>query len=1158
MPELEIRKITGEVERLVLTKSLPVAIGRHSMNEICIDESDVAALHCRISWNKTAFEVTAAGRDGVELNGTPVRHANLSFGDVVRIGSVDIVLVPDIAKAEEHVAPLIDSGEVELKPLSEDELAARSPASAGGPTPGSGSSRPPKISRPSPRTTVPPPAAVDDEHGIVLGRDGSLVSASAAPPEPEAWRERLRGRAVRPGEQDVLRSPLVLTLGGGTAVLLLSALTLWFLIGRETVHRKFERAVSDLEGKKYSQAIEEFNTFLKEYPHHKLAPSAKASLGFAQIEQSISGATPAWQRGLTAVQDFARDNRNHPEFSGFLPRLRQYAEQIALGAAESAAAAKQRPLLAVSAEGTKLLTAYSPESKPAPKVLEKIQEAIRRAEAVILKQETLDAALADIDRALTGKQPLAAIEARRRLLDRYADLATDRAVKDRLDQTLELERQSVVRETPEPVTPAAANPSEAGSPLTLARHTRARSDLASAGTNVFAIAEGCCFAVDSVTGNPQWRRVVGLDPPFFPVPVSAEVLAVLIFDTRTRELLMLRQSSGELIWRQPLDGTASGPPLIQAGQIYLAAGKKLCQLDLVTGRINAMLTFSQPILSPPALVESGDRLAVAGRQALLYTLGQRPLACLHVSLVGHAPGAVQAPLTKLGNYLLVAENDRQESCRLGVWDASDEKHALRLLQTVRVPGEVRDAPVIRGRDLLIPSSLERISAFTVSADKEQRPLAPVASFQVEKPQGGPLHLAAGPNDEFWMVGRSLRRFKLAPDNIVPVAGELPVGICTQPLRAIEQTLYTAGQSPSSRAVSFTAADRQQMAGQWRVILGARVLELAGPASGDGPAYAATDTGDLYALSRNKLQIGGFEARPSLTLKLPESLTEPPHATRLADDRIAFFCGAPEPRLWILSAEGKVEKEFKLAAPLQAAPVALAGGFLLPLPGKLSLAGGSVGGQPVADFLAPVGQDSAATWRLIAARNDKEFVAVTDAGRVSRFQIRAEPLPHLFQVAQRELESPVDQIPSANAERLFVATGSTVRQIDSDTLETRAERPLSAPASQPLWLVGPDLFVVTGREQLTCFDSEHQLQPRWQLPLSGTALAGCPLLWQDKLVVALQDGQILLVAPTDGTVLKRLPGEQPIVLGPSLLHDLVVVATIDGSLQVLNSRLEKGE
>ena len=103
MLDLEIRYGDGQAEVRQISKSQPVSIGRHGSNDICIDEPDVAPIHCRVIWNKgkTYFEVASANRDGVDLNGTLVRVSSLKGGDVLRIGSADLVVREHRAAAHE-------------------------------------------------------------------------------------------------------------------------------------------------------------------------------------------------------------------------------------------------------------------------------------------------------------------------------------------------------------------------------------------------------------------------------------------------------------------------------------------------------------------------------------------------------------------------------------------------------------------------------------------------------------------------------------------------------------------------------------------------------------------------------------------------------------------------------------------------------------------------------------------------------------------------------------------------------------------------------------------------------------------------------------------------------------------------------------------------
>ncbi|MBC7816599.1 MAG: hypothetical protein IAG10_06905, partial [Planctomycetaceae bacterium] len=66
--KLEIRDPEGNVIARDLSKSQPTLFGRHMTNDVIIDEDGVASLHGRISWNGSAFELTAAGKDGIDVN----------------------------------------------------------------------------------------------------------------------------------------------------------------------------------------------------------------------------------------------------------------------------------------------------------------------------------------------------------------------------------------------------------------------------------------------------------------------------------------------------------------------------------------------------------------------------------------------------------------------------------------------------------------------------------------------------------------------------------------------------------------------------------------------------------------------------------------------------------------------------------------------------------------------------------------------------------------------------------------------------------------------------------------------------------------------------------------------------------------------------------
>src|SRR5262245_46108446 len=95
MSSLEIRHRTGMIETRELSREAPLLVGQLPSSDIRVEAEGVAPIHCRISWKRKHFEVAAVAPEGVQVNGSTVRRHLLSPGDVLRVGDVDIVLLPE-------------------------------------------------------------------------------------------------------------------------------------------------------------------------------------------------------------------------------------------------------------------------------------------------------------------------------------------------------------------------------------------------------------------------------------------------------------------------------------------------------------------------------------------------------------------------------------------------------------------------------------------------------------------------------------------------------------------------------------------------------------------------------------------------------------------------------------------------------------------------------------------------------------------------------------------------------------------------------------------------------------------------------------------------------------------------------------------------------
>ncbi|MFO1020625.1 MAG: PQQ-binding-like beta-propeller repeat protein [Planctomycetales bacterium] len=1173
-----------------MSEKFPVTVGRHLSNDIVVDEDGVATMHCRISWGKSKYQITAANSAGVVVNGVLTAQADLKEGDVVRVGSSQI-------RFSESNSPEDLEEDIPLK--AHDEKESRVPAWET-PSRKQADERPVGTKSPVENRTAterrgkkghedePPPlqdslaelfsdASSDDDGGFLpsgssyaddddgaeshqggSGRAGTDSLAeilgdtpfeareeakTKGPPVINTPRDLFTPRKLRPQDRDAARSPLVLFLGGGTLVLLLAAGTLWFLINREGAAQMYGKALAEYDQKRYTSSIERFEEFLKSYPRHGMSKTARSYIGLARIEQTLVGAAPDWKRGLEQLDQYIRAERQKPSFPDWQTRVREIAEHIAFGSLETAVAAHDISQLDLSGSAAKVLELNSPLDTPPTEKLRKIHDATLAAEAEIRKYQVITKAYADIDAAVKESQTQQGLQLHRKLLDQYADAEQLPELKDRLKQVLAAEQKLIVRSEPGQPAKTEERPGHLAS-IRVARQTRARADLKASGINAFAMAEGTCLAIDSGSGAIQWDRQLGIQVPFAPVPVSIDVAALLAFDTRHQDLLMLRQKDGKLLWRQPLGEDILGPPLVHAGNVFVATNAgHLHQMDLASGKLLATLKFPQAIIGPPVLTAHDERLVVVGRERVIYVLNYRPLEGVGVIYTQHRSGSIQAPPTKMGSYVLIAEVDRKDSTKLSVWDFGRDLPQV-AAAVDRVPGLVRDTPLLRGKLLCVPSSGQQVTVFSVSDEPGSPPLKRVAGYQVPRGGQGAIYLAAGPEDELWMAGQSVRRLRLTRDSIVPDERAVALGIATQPLRVIDQDLIAVGYVGSdSRATAVIAADRRQMLGLWQTVSAMAPRWVAPDANSTSKFHLLTDTGDMFEVAAPENSKGGFAPARLLTSLPGESARTGLKVCPVGTKRI-FLAGArPKPHWWLVDQDGVQISEGDLAAPLEASPCAFATGVLLPMPGRLAFLDLQNPDRHVEEFLSPVEeQQKPPAWTSIAAISSTEALAITKTGRLSRFQLRSDPQPHLFEVTHLDLKSPVEFPPLVSEQRALVPTGKQLQWRQVETWEAEQTAELSGEISAAPWSVGGQVFVELEERTLSVLDgttlkaiAEHKLD---------SPVAGTPVAWNGATIVPLQSGRVLKIS-ADGKatvheVDRNLAGD-PLVLGKSLL-----LPAVDGS------------
>lgn len=103
--------IIGGTSNFPLKKSI-IDIGRHSDNDLVLDDPHVSRHHAQLRAIRNRFVIFDVGSTGgTFLNGKPISKATLQTGDVIRIGVVNLIYTQDSTSPTSTTAMLIEDNE---------------------------------------------------------------------------------------------------------------------------------------------------------------------------------------------------------------------------------------------------------------------------------------------------------------------------------------------------------------------------------------------------------------------------------------------------------------------------------------------------------------------------------------------------------------------------------------------------------------------------------------------------------------------------------------------------------------------------------------------------------------------------------------------------------------------------------------------------------------------------------------------------------------------------------------------------------------------------------------------------------------------------------------------------------------------------------------
>ncbi len=968
--------------------------------------------------------------------------------------------------------------------------------------------------------------------------------------------DSIAGGPTRPGDQQVIRSPFVLALIGGVLGFGLLAAIFYYIIGRESETRRLNEALLALEQRKYGEAEQLFLKYLEDYPEGGSSETARLSLHKSRVEKQLLTTTPDVSRGLSELQALISVGKDLDGFDNEREAIQRYADRLTYAGARVAEISQQQAPLDISREGLEILRRFSPDGRVPPDREEELIRRQRIAEAAVARRMVFDTALAQTRKLLGEGNTIGAIGTRQAMLDRYEVLRDDPDVAALLQEILTREQQTVVRT--EPGTDALTDDLPAELPsLSLNLRTQATNDLVSRQRLVFGVGVDCLYGLDADTGEPRWKRVIGGEPAFAPIAVKGTLPGLLVHSRRTNELLMVRQQDGRLIWRQSIGSSPSGDPLILGQEIYITTARgELWQVSTVNGRITARLTFSQPVVGPPAVSRDGRQLVIPGDAMFVYTMTLNPLTCAAVSYLEHRAGSVESPLLTAGDLFVMTDNHRADSGRVRILELNSSGQ-LAVRGTELVDGHIRDPLLLRGAELFVPSAPQRVTAFRIAADAgSPLPLAKIGANQLEDGQQTRMFLLAGPGGQLWLGGRSLRKFQLRTNAVLLESGHVAEGIHLQPIQFADQSVFLTYRDASLASVYFIRADPEQMQGTWRTVLGTRVV-AAGPAAGDASILVVSDFGRVFRVPLAEISRGGFSLESISEFRLPDKLASSVDGLTLTDGRLGAWCGAPEPLLWTISTTGQLERRWVLPDVPQTAPAAIAAGVVFALPGRLHLTAVS-SGVTVEDYRAAQAVSQQSGWKHLTAISDSQVLAVTTENRMVRVEYRPMPRPQLAEISVTPLDHSIEVAPAAANGHVVLATAEgRLILMRADSLEVLASAELGGVPRRSPFLAGDRVFVEVSTGELKTFVLTDSLRPAGSFPLAGRSLAGVPVRLQDgSHLVALNDGAIERLTADGMLAAGGVTIGQTLSRGPLLIAGQLIAVAADGSLYALPAEITR--
>ncbi|HEX5444333.1 MAG TPA: PQQ-binding-like beta-propeller repeat protein [Pirellulales bacterium] len=1005
-----------------------------------------------------------------------------------------------------------------------------------------------------------PAAAPDDMGGLFAEPVGGATTGGADLIGAAAYgdagfaqeAEEPHGKNKPKVKGNVWDSPLLLTVGGSLLALLILGGVLWWRLGRLTGDEAFRQAESFYKSGSYTQAVAQFDKYLKEFPEHSEVSVARVDRGMAQMRQAVEGARD-WTKTLTTAQGLLDEIKSETAFGEARPELAALLPQIAEGLAKQAHDKPDMNVVERAEDALKLVDKYVSKSQRPTQKLADVQASLQFTRHVLGRDAALEKAVAGIKQAIEEGSPQAAYVLRRELVKSYPELAGNETLREAV-LSLSKAEQSAVEYVPQP---RAAEPADVQSPFEAELVMAVRRGVKApgvAGRAAHVLAGGAVYGVDAESGEALWRRFVGFDTNYVPRPLSADPASdVLVTDSVRHEVLRVEGQSGKLRWRHVVGEPFDSHPVLARNHAWIATRTgRLLMIDLESGESPGFIKLPQPARVGPAFDSRGQVCFQLAENSNLYSLNTQTNQCQEVLYLGHDPESIHVPPLVISPYVFIAKDNGTSDSLLLVLSSDDRGTSLKQAQEpLSLAGHVFAPLQVAGRTLVVATDRGAIYTYEINPPDSGKPLTLVA----DKPAETRAPLIRYPllrDAELWVAGYGLTKYDIQSSRgrLEPKWVKDETDAMLEPPTVAGSVVICARRRGSEPEVRVRAANGKDGTPYWEA-------ELAAPAAGTPVSDAASGRlmwfnrlGALFKAPQDRLAGRVIENSPLLPDDPGPDLSGDASSASLSGDRLALSSRGGIRALVADAASSQAAHWINLPDPLAAPVIRFDEGLLAPGElGQIFVLDAATGESLVDPFQPKLDAEGGYQWTTPVAFGENEVLIADGRKTLYRLGISDKPQRHLVALAQADLPGPVAN-PLALLSKTVYAVGSDneLKAFGLPNLTPGKTWPLGAGLAWGPFAAGSCMLAATLDGKLLCIDDDqHEV---WKTSWSHGALAGEPLLDGDAYFLGSQAGGVYRLSAKSGEELGMIDVGEPIAAGPTALGERLLLAGYGGTLMVV--------